>query len=873
MPIGSNILAGAAAQGGGPYHIQHSLKVGRDLSLHRTGVTSTDTYTFSWWAKPVYDHDNSGSQFVMGGGDTCYATINDDQLFIAGSNTAISGRPAQRLHCRSGWVHVVLVADGTAGNCKIFVNGQEWVTTGSAPSIDNMIIANRSTSNNDDRFAGYIAEFIFQRGVANAPTTYAETDENGTWIPKDPSTLTFGSEDGWYRFNTTDPTVDSSGNDNDLTTNGTVISNATNFWTNHVLWLDTPTNNFCMLDINRFQHSNLTDFGVNGSGLFGNVHDGCLTGTMPLTSGKWYYEGMVPSTANVNSCMFGITTDDAIYSESPGSGNGSGNNGAFGGQNVHWFTGDSGGDSHGNKRREGAAGIEYGDAASTEDVIGVAFDLDTMKIWVAINNTWQESGDPANGTNPMWDGGSGQNADGVFDKVFAGNTANPAVDDGNRFWTPFCSNMGNEKLAINFGQALHNGGESETDPSASTGAYSFRFDPPSGFKAICTKNLPDVAIKSPEKHVEVKNYTHTEASQNISLDFKPDLIWFHQESGDTQVIMITDSCTKKVYGMGNAVAATSPTDCVTSFNISGGNGFVLGADAGDLGINGEDGATAQAYCWRGGGEPTTTNDNAAGTAQDAGSVKVDGADGSFAHGTIRADKMSVNTVAGFSIVSYTGTGTAGTLPHGLGRDPNCVMIRNVSADAGDNMIVWNAHMESSTMFGQLTGTNGNLTNTGRWDQNADNLTNNTFSVGTDHECNASGDSYVAFVWAPIEQFSAFGENFGHDKGGTPPMADAWECMTGFKPKILMLKQRNSSGNWCLYNNERVSTKFNPLDDLMHMNEQRNTLADTNYSMDFYNNGFKVRGSDGDLVASEEWIWWAWADEPMGGANISPATGQ
>ena len=871
--LGNNVLAGASAQAGGPYHIEHSLKVGRDLSLHRTGITGTQTYTFSWWVKPIWDHDNDGSQFVMGGGDTCYASINDDKMFIGGSNTALSDRPDYRMHCRSGWVHVVLKANEADSSTRLYVNNKEWVNINSAPALDNMIIANRSTSNNDDRFAGYIAEFIFQRGVANDPDTYAEYDDNGTWIPKDPSNLTFGSEDGWYRFNTTDPAVDSSGNNNTLTLNGTVISTATNFWTNHVLWLDTPTNNFCMFDVNRWQYSSLTDFGVNGSGLFTNIHDGALPGNMPLTSGKWYYEGMVPSTANVNSCMFGITSDDMIYSTPAGSGQGSSAAPNFGGQNVHWFTGDSGGANQGHKRHDSTAGIAYGSAAATEDIIGVAFDVDAQKIWVAINNTWISSGDPANGTNPMWDGSSGGSADGHFDGVFAGDTGNPSADAGNRFWTTFCSNMGNEKIASNFGQALYNGGQRESDPTASTGAYSFKYTPPSGFKAICTKNLPDVPITQPEKHVEVKHFTHNTSGQNIDLEFKPDLIWFHQDTGDAHYVMVTDSCTKKVYGMGQSAAATSPTDCVTSFNISGGNGFVLGADAGDLGINGENGAAATAYCWRGGGEPTATNDNAAGAAQDAGSVKVDGADGSFAHGTIRADKMSVNTVAGFSIVSYTGTGTAGTLPHGLGRDPQCVMIRNVSTDAGDNMIVWNGAMDSTPAFGQFPSINGFLTTAGRWDQNATNLTNNTFSVGTDHECNAVGDSYIAFVWAPIDQFSAFGHNHGHDKGGASPQVDSWESMTGFKPKIVMVKRKASSGHWILWDNEHDQLKFNPVDSWNYPNLQNNRSNGFGHAVDFYNNGFKIRNSDGDCVGADDFLWWAWADEPMGGANISPATGQ
>lgn len=867
MPVFNNILAGASAQASGPYHIEHSLKVGRELSLHRTGVTSTSTYTFSWWAKPAWDHDNNGSQFAMGGGDRCYASVNDDKMFIGGSNAALSSRPDYRLHCRSGWFHVCLVSDATAGNVKLYVNGKLWVTYSSeARSIDNIIVGNRSTNDASDRWAGYIAEFIFQSGVANDPTTYAETDANGTWIPKDPSGLTFNSEDVWLRFNTSDPTVDSSGNSNTMTTFGTLTTSATDFWTNNTLCLDTPTNNWCLLDANLDQANTLISWEFIGGGLYLHTHDACISGNMPLTSGKWYFEGMVPSTANVASCMFGLASEDMMYSNDATDGNSSAGNVTFGGQNVHWHT-------NGVKRHEGGGLTSYGSAASTEDIIGIAFDLDAMKIWAAVNNTWIASGDPANGTNPMWDGSSGGNADGHFDKCFSGDTANPAVDDGHRFWTAFCCNTGNEKIAVNFGQAFYNGGQRESDPTASTGAYSFKYTPPSGFKAICTKNLPDVPITQPEKHVEVKHFTHNTGGQNIDLEFKPDLIWFHQDTGDTHHIVITDSCTKKVYGMGNSAAATSPTDCVTSFNISGGNGFVLGADAGDLGINGENGVSATAYCWKGGGEPTATNDNAAGAAQDAGSVKVDGADGSFAHGTIRADKMSVNTVAGFSIVSYTGTGTAGTLPHGLGRDPHCIMIRNVSTDAGDNMIVWNGGMDSTPGFGQFPGTNGFLTNSGRWEQNGTNLTNNTFSVGIDHECNAVGDSYIAFVWAPIAQFSAFGHNHGFDRGGSVPMVDSWECMTGFKPKILMVKRKASSGHWILWDNEHDQLKFNPVDSWTYPNLQNNRDNGFGHAVDFYNNGFKMRNSDGDCIGTDDFLWWAWADEPMGGANISPATAQ
>ena len=80
------------------------------------------------------------------------------------------------------------------------------------------------------------------------------------------------------------------------------------------------------------------------------------------------------------------------------------------------------------------------------------------------------------------------------------------------------------------------------------------------------------------------------------------------------------------------------------------------------------------WCWKAGGAPTARNTAAAGAAQDAGSVKVDGANGSFAQGTIGINSMTVNTTAGFSIVQYTGTGLIGTFPHGLGEHLDDIFI-------------------------------------------------------------------------------------------------------------------------------------------------------------------------------------------------------
>ena len=90
----------------------------------------------------------------------------------------------------------------------------------------------------------------------------------------------------------------------------------------------------------------------------------------------------------------------------------------------------------------------------------------------------------------------------------------------------------------------------------------------------------------------------------------------------------------------------------------------------------------------------------------------------------------------------------------------------------------------------------------------------------------------------------------------------------------MIKRKVAgSGHWIVYDNEQDTNKFNPIDSWNYANLQNNRANGFGHAVDFYNNGFKVRCSDGDVIGTDDFLWWAWADEPMGGANISPATAQ
>jgi hypothetical protein len=186
-----------------------------------------------------------------------------------------------------------------------------------------------------------------------------------------------------------------------------------------------------------------------------------------------------------------------------------------------------------------------------------------------------------------------------------------------------------------------------------------------------------------------------------------------------------------------------------------------------------------------------------------------------------------DTTAGFSIVTYTGTGANATIGHGLGSVPSMIIIKEYGA-AGNNWVVYNS-VSGNQAYIYLNTTSAVVTGSStRW--NSTSPTSSVFSVGTIDETNKSSSLFVAYCFAPIAGFSAFGSYTGNGS------ADGPFIYTGFKPTFLLVKNTTQASNWMLVDIARNS--YNPT-----INDLAPNLSDTEpavtgtASFDLNSNGF------------------------------------
>jgi len=451
------------------YDITNSLKFEPDNSeiLKRTyGSGGTvQKWTFSTWIKRtelvgcrLFGLKTNGNVFLQLSGDKLrwYVNGNDQYTEAVYRDTA-------------AWYHIILQFDttqATASNrTKIYVNGVQQTLTGSYVGQNTSAIINSAVihglggreDNNTEIFAGYMAETYFIDNQALEPSDFGEYDsDSGIWKPKEYEG-TFGTT-GWYldfedAANLGD---DVSGNNNHWTeTNITSADQAT----------DTPTNNFCTgNNLVRFTNPSSTVV-VDGATFMQKGANGreTISGTMYASSGKWYAE-VQPIYPTGNNFLIGVMPSDSpiIY---------------LGGQITN-FPGSASGDggvsyiSTGNKYLDGgnsSYGNAYSSGASVGPVIGIALDMDNGKVYFSISNVWQNSGDPT----------SGATGTGAIDL--------PSPEKSYSFHVSIYNN-GNS-VAINYGGYTYftiSSGESDAN-----GYGTFEYAPPSGYYALCTKNLAE----------------------------------------------------------------------------------------------------------------------------------------------------------------------------------------------------------------------------------------------------------------------------------------------------------------------------------------------------------------------------------------------
>ena len=219
--------------------------------------------------------------------------------------------------------------------------------------------------------------------------------------------------------------------------------------------------------------------------------------------------------------------------------------------------------------------------------------------------------------------------------------------------------------------------------------------------------------------------------------------------------------------------------------------------------------------------------------------------------------VSANTTAGFSVTSWTGTGSASTVGHGLSSAPQMLICKN--RDRSANWVIYHNKLSATpqTSYTYFTTMGGRHSNSGFWNSTAP--TSSVFSIGTDGDFNASGEKVIGYCLSAVKGYSKFGSYTGNGNSEGPFI------YTGFKPAFVIIKKISADGeNWWVYDNKRNTS--NLVTKGLYPNASN---AEVDYSatdamnLDFVSNGFKLRASDGALNGSSAtYIYMTFAENPF-----------
>jgi len=463
MPI---IIPANSAVGGG-FDVANSLRFNSGSSdyLNRTfgTPTSSQTWTLSFWIKRC--KIGSATEFVFntdGGNeeDRLQFSSSDTLTWFeqnSGGGTVAELTTSQKFRDVSAWYHIVVARDSTQGTSsnriKLYVNGSQVTALGTAtyPSQNdssrwNTAVAHEIGARNGGTFVNlYMSEVVFIDGQQLAPTSFGEFDEDsGIWKPIDVSGLTFGNNGFYLDFEDSSSLGnDSAGSNNWTVNNFTAIDQST----------DTCTNNFATMNFLSGSFSNNT---LTEGNLLITVTSGWRwkPSTIAPSSGKWYAEFKPTSGGNIYTVPGAVPQVSwaSIDGETIGTG--------AGGENK------SVGYSYDGNVIKGNSTVYSGSSYTTNDIIGVAMDLDNFKIYFSKNGTFQNSGNPASG---------------------ATGTGAVSLDSSLTNWS-LSPSVAGSAMACNYGSAPYAISSGNADGN---GFGNFEYAVPSGYFALCSKNLAE----------------------------------------------------------------------------------------------------------------------------------------------------------------------------------------------------------------------------------------------------------------------------------------------------------------------------------------------------------------------------------------------
>ena len=316
------------------------------------------------------------------------------------------------------------------------------------------------------------------------------------------------------------------------------------------------------------------------------------------------------------------------------------------------------------------------------------------------------------------------------------------------------------------------------------------------------------------------------------MGFQPDFTWIKDRTNayGHDLYDVIRGTTKRLQTNDTGAEGTASTG-LTSFDS---DGFTLGSYAGD------NTNTANYASWNWLASNTTASNT----------------DGSI------TSTVSANTTSGFSIVSYSGGGSFGdTVGHGLGSVPAMIIVKCTSASS--DWYIWQKNMGAND--NQFMAFNDSaLQTSGATIFDVSAMSSTTFTLGTNIDVNGSGRTFVAYCFAEVKGFSKFGSYRGNEQiGNSAPF-----IYTGFKPAWLMVKKYSAANHWIIWDNKR-STKngFNIIDRKLYAN--LSNIENGADDVSFLSNGFKFNTNTGDWNELQDYIYMAFAEEPLVGDN--PAT--
>ena len=447
------------------------------------------------------------------------------------------------------------------------------------------------------------------------------------------------------------------------------------------------------------------------------------------------------------------------------------------------------------------------------DVLQLAWDIDNAKGWIGVNNTWYRTdasdGNPSAGTNEAfsWTADEAQNL-----QVYVANGTSTDV------------------FVANFGQDSTFAGSISASGNTDAKGYPFKYTPPTGFLALCSANLSEPTLSPAQDeqatdHFQVYTFTgDANSTRTISgLNFQPDLLWSKARNQAFSHNLYDSSRGNDKAIQSNNSNAENTYDLFNGFTSDGYNTTTDGS-AGDL-LN-YNGGTYVNFLWKANAGTTTTNDASATSVGTIDSV------------------YQANTTAGFSIVTYTGTGSAGSIAHGLGGVPEVMIIKNRSeAHSWSGTYHHKMASDPHTDYLNLSGSGAVVDDNTQWNDTAP--TSTVFTVGTANNTNKSSNNYVGYFFRGIEGFSKFGSLTANGS------ADGTYCHIGFQPSLVIVKQSSATGDWNMIDTTRQGHNHaNGLPVVRANSSAVEEQASGNQGqIDILSNGFKFRSAHSSFNTS------------------------